>query len=112
MFMRYTHYGIGHPTVPRKMTRDCADAGLARSPELQEDEDEDWGNHGDLQPCESDSEKGGCDDDEGREVQEDADDDREEDFEQDDEDSSVNDSDEKEDGEDGDGDEEDDYVSF
>ncbi|KAG2032650.1 hypothetical protein BDR03DRAFT_935890 [Suillus americanus] len=93
MFMRYTHYGIGHPTALRKLTKDCADADLADSPESEEDETNgDWESN--LQPCEGDSERESCDDDGGEEVQEDVDDDQE-DFKQDDdsEESSVNDPD-------------------
>lgn len=52
MFMRYTHYGIGHPAVLREMTRDCADLNLANSPESEDDDD-------DVQPSEGDSEMGG-----------------------------------------------------
>jgi hypothetical protein len=93
MFMRYTHYGIGHPTALRKLMKDCADADLADSPESEEDETNgDWESN--LQPCKGDSERESCDDDGGEEVQEDVDDDQE-DFEQDDdsEESSVNDPD-------------------
>jgi len=45
MFMRYTHYGIGHPVFQREMTKNCSGAGQANSLDLEEDEDgsnEDW----------------------------------------------------------------------
>ena len=53
MFVRYTQYGIGHPTVLREMTRDCINAELADSPDWDSDFDsEDVEDIG----CERDSE--------------------------------------------------------
>jgi hypothetical protein len=45
MFMRYTHYGIGHPTVLRKLTRDCANVDPTDSPgseEIETDGNGEW----------------------------------------------------------------------
>lgn len=114
--MRYTYYGIGHPTALRKLTRDCANAGLDDSPELDEDENdgnEDW--EGDRQPHEGDTEEGH--DDEGMEEDEDTDDDQEEDLEQDDgeESSDLDDAEDASDRNDEDEhehDDDDDYVFF
>jgi hypothetical protein len=44
MFIRYTHYGIGHPAVLREIARDCADAEVADSLEAQDD-----GDYGDVE---------------------------------------------------------------
>jgi hypothetical protein len=41
MFMRYTHYGVGHPTVLRELTKACADVDPADDPECEEDENDD-----------------------------------------------------------------------
>jgi hypothetical protein len=73
MFMRYTHYGVGHPVVMREMTRDCANIDLAHSPESEDDEgneDQDI----DIQPCEGsgDGAEHGGDDVEGGEGEEDS----------------------------------------
>jgi hypothetical protein len=49
MFMRYTHYGIGHPTVIRELARDCADAELVDNPGSEDiEDDEEWEN--DIRP--------------------------------------------------------------
>lgn len=43
--MRYTHYGIGHPTVIRELVRDCADAELVDNPGLEDiEDDKEWEN--------------------------------------------------------------------
>ncbi|KIK32237.1 hypothetical protein CY34DRAFT_47013, partial [Suillus luteus UH-Slu-Lm8-n1] len=68
MFMRYTHYGVGHPVVMREMTRDCANIDLTHSPESEDDEDDgDEDQEIDIQPCEGpgDRAKHGGDDDGG-----------------------------------------------
>lgn len=71
--MRYTHYGVGHPTVLREIARDCANADLADSPESEEDEndgDGDWNWESDIRPFhgeDGDDDEGGEDDDDDEE---------------------------------------------
>jgi len=71
MFMQYTPYGIGHPTILWEITRDSANADLADSSESEGNDNRD----SDIHSCEGDSEKGGGDEDhEGGEVEDELDD--------------------------------------
>lgn len=66
--MRYTHYGIGHPPVLRKLTRDCANDDLADSSGPEEnmsDGDGEWMNN--IRRC---HDEGGEKDDSGEEDEE------------------------------------------
>lgn len=41
--MRYTHFGVGHPTAQRELTRDCENLDLLDNPESDETSDDmDW----------------------------------------------------------------------
>lgn len=46
--MRYTPYGIGHPTVLREMTRNCASVHLVDNPESDDNNE--------AEPCNGDDE--------------------------------------------------------
>lgn len=62
--MRYTHYGIGHPTVLRKMTRDCANVDFTDSPgseESETDSDGEWESN--IRRCHGMREDEGLDED-------------------------------------------------
>lgn len=93
MFMRYTHYGIGHPTAVRKLTRDCADADLMdhTGSEVNED-DEEWESNnqpryragGDEGGREGDVGEDGEDDGDDGDDDEDDDEDDEEEYDEDD----------------------------
>lgn len=67
MFIRYTHYGIGHSAVLREIARDCADAEVSDSLEAQDD-----GDYGDLesetQPESDDGGEGDCDGEEDDDI--------------------------------------------
>jgi hypothetical protein len=110
MFMRYTHYGIGHPTVLRELTRDCANVDPTDSPgseEIETDGNGEW--ESDIRYCHGVREDEEGDEDNGGEE------DEELECDDDDEDSSVeNDLDDeevgKDVGEDEDEGEEDDYM--
>jgi hypothetical protein len=66
MFVRYTHYGIGHPKVVQQMVRNCANADLADSSDSEEDEDQE--RERDVHSCEVDDERDSDEDgDEGDE---------------------------------------------
>lgn len=93
MFIRYTHYGIGHPTVLRGIARDCTGADLADNPELDEIDDIESG----VRPCKGDD--GGGEEEDDDEDEDDDDDDNE----------CVDDLDDREMEE---NDEEDDHISF
>ncbi|KAG1816391.1 uncharacterized protein BJ212DRAFT_1480844 [Suillus subaureus] len=71
MFMRYTHYGIGHPKVLQEMARDCANMDLADDLEPEEDR----GCERDLRSSKSDDKRDRDDDDNEGVDQEDQDDD-------------------------------------
>ncbi|KAG2053732.1 hypothetical protein BDR06DRAFT_972033 [Suillus hirtellus] len=105
MFMRYTPYGIGHPTILREMTRDCTNADLADSPQSDVNE---------VQLCEGDSKKGGSDDEGGpggEEEDEDDDDTDEEEYNDDPDNEGMADGEDSIDKEDS-VDKEDDHVFF
>jgi len=72
MFVRYTHYGIGHPKVLQEMARDCANADLTDSTGPEEDRDHDQERV--LNFCEGDSGRDRGDDSNEGEDQEDQDD--------------------------------------
>jgi hypothetical protein len=75
MFMRYTHYGVGHPTVLRELTKACADVDPA---EEDENDDEEW--KGDIRPRFSvDGDEGGQEDDDDEEAEEQGSDEEEDD---------------------------------
>jgi hypothetical protein len=81
--MRYTHYGIGHSTVLRKLIRDCANMDPTDSPGSEESEtDSDVEQQSDIQPCHGMCEDEGLDGDsdteEDEELECDDDDDDEE----------------------------------
>jgi hypothetical protein len=43
MYMRYTHFGVGHPTAQRELTRDCENLDPLDNPESDETGDHmDW----------------------------------------------------------------------
>lgn len=71
--MRYTHHGIGHPTLLREMTRDCAnlDPELADSPDSEDIES--TGYESDPRP--SEGEEGESDEDEDETNSEESEDD-------------------------------------
>jgi len=82
MFIRYTHYGIGHPPVLRELTRDCANADPADSrgsEENENDSDGEW--ESDIRRCHSVHEDEGGEEGDGAE--------EDEELESGDEDSSV-----------------------
>jgi hypothetical protein len=54
MFLRYTQYGIGHPTVLREMTRDYVNAELADSPDSDSEDSQNVSD--DIQQSEGESE--------------------------------------------------------
>lgn len=104
--MRYTHYGIGHPAVLRKLIRDCANVDPTDSPGSEESEtDSDVEQQSDIQPC-----HGMCED-EGLDGDSDTEEDEELECDDDDESSLENDLDDEMEDEDED-EEGDDMMSF
>ncbi|KAG1775822.1 hypothetical protein EV702DRAFT_1199039 [Suillus placidus] len=89
MFMRYTHYEIGHPIVLREVARDCADAELAHSPEPEENNNND-DLESEIQP------EGGEEEDHDSEEDPDSEEDEDMNAQENDDDESVDDLDEGE----------------
>jgi hypothetical protein len=81
MFMRYTHYGVGHPTVLRELTKACADVDPA---EEDENDDEEW--ERDIRSRLSvDGDEGGQEDDNDEEAEEQGSDEEEDEDEEEEE---------------------------
>lgn len=70
--MRYTHFGVGHPTAQRELTRDCENLDLLDNPESDETGDDmDW--ECGIQSCEGEGDgrsDGGEEEDEDEDDQE------------------------------------------
>jgi hypothetical protein len=54
MFLHYTQYGIGHPTILQEMTRDYVNVELADSPDLDLEDSQNVSD--DIQQSEGESE--------------------------------------------------------